>query len=112
MSFVPMFYLVLSCLHKFITLFDVDTYEPIYLHGSHLSSVLLTQVDVVKPTEILRVNKVLRMDDCDWGKVHPSQFPAGYRKLDPGLEGWCLLRDCREENPAAHIVYWFKQGSV
>lgn len=57
-------------------------------------------VSVVMPTEALRINKIVRSENglCEWGKVHKSQFPPDFDKVDLGLEGWCLLSDGRDLN--------------
>ncbi len=57
------------------------------------------------PTPLL-VTKVQFSDNCEWGKVHPKMFPPGFKGCDTLSDGWCLLRDLRDES--VPIVYFKK----
>jgi hypothetical protein len=56
----------------------------------------------------LRIKKTITIDDCIWGKLHPTMFPDGFDKCNTALDGWTLLADIRDPNPDNHIIFWEK----
>ena len=62
------------------------------------------QVYLIVPPTPLLITKVKVVETCEWGKVHPSMFPNGFKGCKVDKEGWCLIKDNTHVNTP--LIYW------